>query len=239
MAKENGQEIIGRCIFVAVGSFNPAILHPEWLSRHKILPEEEIAGLFAEPLKKEIPELDAVIEFGQNFVVSSAQTSLHLKSFILNVTREKFEIHCEKRDRFPLMIDSIKKIFLLLSETPIKAYGLNFDEHIKFDKNLHEITESFFTETINIKRVFGNDYLTGHKIISKVDNATFTFNFEPSPVMDDGVFLKFNFHYENDATDTKFIVDKISSNLERAISFAEQLLTSFCGNMIERKGKIR
>lgn len=239
MEKENAKEIIGRCIFVALGSFNPAILHPEWLSRHKILPEEEIAGLFAEPLKKEIPELNAVIEFGQNFVVSSTQTSLHLKSFILNVTREKFEIHSEKRDRFPLMIDLIKKIFLLLSETPIKAYGLNFEEHIKFDKKFHEIAASFFTATGNIKQVFGNDYLAGHKIISSVDNATLTFKFEPSPVMDDGVFFKFNFHYENDSSDTKFIVDKISANLERAITFAENLFTSFCGNMIERKGKIR
>jgi hypothetical protein len=239
MERENIKEIVGRCIFVALGSFNPAILHPEWLSRHKILPEEEIVGLFAEPLRKEIPELGAIIEFGQNFVVSPTQTSLHLKSFILNVTREKFEIRCEKREKFPLMIDSVKKIFLLLSETPIKAYGLNFDEHIKFDKTLSEIAANFFTETDNIKKVFGDDFLVGHKIIAKVGEATLTFNFEPSPVMDDGVFFKFNFHYDNDAPDTKFIVDKISVNLEQAITFTENLLTSFCGNMIERKGKIR
>jgi hypothetical protein len=116
---------------------------------------------------------------------------------------------------------------------------LNFDEHIKFDKTLSEIATNFFTETDNIKKVFGDDFLVGHKIITKVGEATLTFNFEPSPVMDDGVFLKFNFNYDNDAPDTKFIVDKISVNLEQAITFTENLLTSFCGNMIERKGKIR
>lgn len=235
MERENIKEIVGRCIFVALGSFNPAILHPEWLSRHKILPEEEIVGLFAEPLRKEIPELGAIIEFGQNFVVSPTQTSLHLKSFILNVTREKFEIRCEKRDRFPLMIDSVKKIFLLLSETPIKAYGLNFDEHMKFDKTLSEIAVIFFTETDNVRQVFGHDCLVGHKIITKVGDATLTFNFEPSRLIDDGVFFKINFHFENDAPDTKFIVEKIGKNFEGAITFIERFFSSYCGNLIERK----
>ncbi len=237
MGQENVKERIGRCIFVALGSFNPAILHPDWLSRHKILPEEEIVGLFAEPLKKEIPELGAVFEYGLHFIVSPTQTLLHLKSFILNVTREKFEIRCEKREKFTLMIDSIKKIFLLLSETPIKAYGLNFDEHMKFDKTLTEIAANFFSETDNIKKVFGDDFSLGHKIITKVGEATLTFNFEPSRQLDDGVFFKINFHFENDAPDTKAIVEKIGKNFEEALTFIERFFSSYCGNLIERKEK--
>lgn len=237
MAKENIKEITGRCIFVALGSFNPAILHPEWLSRHKILPEEEIIGLFAEPLKKEIPELGAVIEYGLHFIVSPTHTTLQLKSFILDVTRDKFEIRCEKREKFQLMIDSIKKIFLLLSETPIKAYGLNFDEHMKFDKTLTEIAANFFTETDNIKKTFGDDFSLGHKIITKAGEATLTFNFEPSRLIADGVFFKINFNFENDAPDTKSIVEKIGKNFEEAITFTERFFSSYCGNLIERKEK--
>jgi len=235
MKQINIKEITVRCIFVALGSFNPAIMHPEWLSRHKILPEEEIVGLFAEPLKKEIPELEAVFEFGQNFIVSPTQTMLHMKSFLLNVTREKFEIRCEKREKFSLMIDSIKKIFLLLSETPIKAYGLNFIEDMKFDKTFNEIATIFFTETHNTKKVFGDVLNIGHKIIAKVDEATTTFSFEPSRQIDDGILFKINFNFDNDGHDTKFIVEKIAKNFEKSKAFTDNFFSSFCGNLIERK----
>lgn len=234
MEQEKNKGIVERCIFVAVGSFNPAILHPEWLSRHKIVPEEEIAGLFAKPLKKEIPEIGAVIEFGQNFIVSPTQTTLNMKSLVLNITRGKFEIRCEKHEKIPLMIDSIKKIFLLLAETPISAYGLNFDDNIKFDKSLSEIASIFFTETSNIKKAFGDTLGVGHKIITKVGEAKTTLIFEPSTTLENAIFFKVNFHFENDAPNTKFLVDKIDKCYEESIAFTEDFLSSYCGKMIER-----
>jgi hypothetical protein len=235
MEQENVKEIIGRCIFVAVGSFNPAIMHPEWFTRHKILPEEEISGLLAAPIRKEIPELGAVIELGQNFIVSGTQTSLKMKSLIILVTRDKFEIRCDRREKFSLMIDVIKKVFLLLSETPIMAYGLNFNEDVKFDRTLSEITSNFFTETSNVKKVFGDVFGVGHKIVAKVGDATTTFNFEPSPQMEDGIILNINFNFDNSSHDTKFITDRIEKNFEKSKTFTENFFSSYCGKLIERK----
>jgi len=236
MEQKNISEIISRCVFVALGSFNPAIIHPEWLSRHKILPEEEIAGLFAEPIKKEIPEVDAVIEFGQYFIVSSTETNLRMKSLVIRITRNKFEIRCENPEKFSLMLDSIKKIFMLLAETPVTAYGLNFDEDMLFDKNSSEIMDNFFIKTDNVRSAFGDILGVSHNIQAKIGEAMATFVFKPSQQLENGIFFRINYHFQNDSHNTKFITERIGENFTKSKDFTEKFFSSYCGNLIEKKG---
>lgn len=122
-----------RCIFIVRGSFNPPIFHPDWFSRHGILPGEEIEGLISELKAKEIPEMGITLLYGQRFLVGSDQAVLNFKSFKLIVTRDRFETRCEKRNSFPLMLTLVRKVFKILQETPVTAYGINFEEHFKFD----------------------------------------------------------------------------------------------------------
>src|SRR4030065_91317 len=148
----NNKKGIERCIFVALGSFNPAILHPQWFARHSILPVEEIEGLLAEPFKKEIPEIGATIEFGSRFLVEPTHALANFKSFFLRVDRGKFEVKCEKQEGFPLLLSFIKKIFLVLPETPISAYGMNFhyDNPSSDNKFLTDMLDTHFEDALTL-----------------------------------------------------------------------------------------
>lgn len=239
--KESEQKIsIGRCIFVATGSFNPAIMQPLWIERHKILPEAETAGLYAAPIRKEIPELKAVIEYGQNFIVSPQQTILLFRSFFLKVEREKFEIWCESRENFPLLISFIKKIFKVLPETPVKSYGINFDEHIKSNLTIADISEKFFHKSDNIEKLFGKEYTCGHKIFAKMGDAELRFGLEPSKVLEDGIYVRLNFHYENETLDKEvaFMVENLDGNFKNNFEFAESMIRSYFGKIEARTEKL-
>ena len=87
-----------RCIFIVRGSFNPPIFHPDWFSRHGILPGEEVEGLISEPKSKEIPEIGVKILYGQRFLVDNDQARINFQSLNFIVTRNTFDIRCEKRD---------------------------------------------------------------------------------------------------------------------------------------------
>src|SRR4030042_1633216 len=167
----NNKKGIERCIFVALGSYNPAILHPQWFARHSILPVEEIEGLLAEPFKKEIPEIGATIEFGSRFLVEPTHALANFKSFFLRVDRGKFEVKCEKQEGFPLLLSFIKKIFLVLPETPISAYGINFDEHIQFAESSSSILSKFFSKNPIVAELFGEDCDFGHNVYTKIKEA--------------------------------------------------------------------
>jgi len=226
--------IVERCIFVALGSFNPAILHPDWFDRHKIMPAEEIAGLFAEPITKEIPEIGVTLEAGKYFLVDPTQSITHFKSFSLKVERGQFQLLCEKKEKFPLMLEFIKKFFMVLPETPVSAYGINFDEHIKFRESTDTIIDKFFIVAKGINEFFGSDPKYGHIIYTKKEEVKIRFKIEPSHRLDDAVFLSINFHYDNTFADNDFIVKKIDRSFMDSLKFTETLISKYCGEMIER-----
>lgn len=228
--------LISGCVFVALGSFNPAILHPDWFSRHSILPDEETERLLAEPTKKEIPEIGVTLSYGQKFLVDPTRTIIHFLSFTLKVERTKFELICHKKEKFPLMLDFIKKFFLILNETPVSAYGINFDEHINFDECATEVIDKFFSKKEKIDSIFQTRTTYGHTIFATVDETKVRFIIEPSNEVEDGVYLRFNFHHDNESLDSESIVTTIEDSFQGAIEFGEKLI-SYCGTIHERLPK--
>ncbi len=224
-----------RCIFIVRGSFNPPIFHPDWFSRHGILPGEEIEGLISEPKTKEIPELGITLLYGQHsFIVGSDQTIINFKSLKLIVTRDRFEIRCEQRNSFPLMLALLRKVFKILQETPVTAYGINFEDHVKFDDAPEKLIGKFFTRKEHINRIFGDDAQYGYTIHTHKANAQVTFVIQPSPILQGGLYIKVHFHYESKDVESRAIVNNVQNNFYEALKFTEKVISQHFGDVIAR-----
>ena len=225
---------VGRIVFVAVGSFNPAILAPEWFERHSLVPAEETAALFAEPIEKTLPEIGLKIQSGAQFFVEPTQALINFKSFVLSVNREKFEIRCEDTDKIPLIEEFITKFFLLLAETPVSAYGLNYMEHLSGTSDASEILNKLFNKTKFTSEIFGDDISCGHKIISMVDSMKLQLAIEASPIIPGGIYLKTNYHYDNESSESKELVKTLKKNVEVSLENTEQIILKLCGENPKR-----
>lgn len=223
-----------RCNVVVLGHFNPPIFYPEWFSRHGIMSGEEVEGLISEPKTKEIPEIGVKILYGQRFLVDNDQARINFQSLNFIVTRNKFEIRCEKRDHFPLLLKFLKKIFKLLPETPISAYGINFEEHFTFGATQEKLIGKFFTKNDALTKLFGDDAQYGYTVFANQADAKVTFQIRPSVRLEGGIYINVNFHYDNDTSDSDFLVNTVQKNFHEAVNFTEKVVAKNFGKVIER-----
>jgi len=226
--------MINRAHFVAIGNFNPAIFQPNWFSRHSIVPEEEIERLLSEPFRREIPEIKAIIEFGQYFLVEPNQALINFKSMSLRVSRDKLEAICEDRAKFPFMIEFLRKVFKMLPETPVAAYGINFNENAIFEKDIKEISQNLFSVNEDVSTLFGLDCTYGHSIKAKRGEITILFRVVQSDLDNNASLFAFNWQRVNSSPDSRFIVDKVGEDLEEGLKFAEEVMEKYCGKIITR-----
>jgi hypothetical protein len=111
--KEFVPEIEGLSITV-VGAFNPAIFHPEWFLRYKVLSEEEITGSTPTFVTGDISQ----IQFGTVDFVCVKNT---------------MTVRTLKLAYFEKVVDFVASVFTLLSHTPIQAAGINAEAHYKIE----------------------------------------------------------------------------------------------------------
>jgi len=212
-------DILERCVIVLLGNFNPAILQPEWFLKHSIVPSEEIEGLMAEPSVKEIPEIGLRLEYGQAFSVSNDHAFINFRSFTMMARRNKLEVISKNKDGFPLISNFITKLFSMLEETPLIAYGVNFNEHYRFTESYDETFARFFTKDEGLHRFFGQDLTCGCTLISKQVGGVFTLTLQPSERLKDGVFLKANFHYDISDGGSSALVSHFRENFRLTTDF--------------------
>ncbi|MBL4783268.1 MAG: hypothetical protein JKX92_13585 [Porticoccaceae bacterium] len=91
---------------VILGSFNPAIYHPEWFARHDLIsqPESEEASL-------EVCHPD-ITKFSTSW-------------FELEVTQTRFLVTSNTTSRSEELRDLVLNVFAILCETPMVAIGIN------------------------------------------------------------------------------------------------------------------
>lgn len=97
---------------VLVGSFNPAILHPQWFARHGLIPEGEA-------------------ETAEATVVSPRFTAVEFTWFTLQVMDERFTATTTDPSRYRALEECVSGVFALLEFTPIVAMGLNSERHVR------------------------------------------------------------------------------------------------------------
>lgn len=100
--------------YVAVGSFNPVIVLPQWLVAKSLISED-----FLETFKMDFAHSDAT-----QFVVND---------FRFTVTRQSFCIETQFEEKFEELQGLFIALFEVLSETMVTALGINTNYHYEYD----------------------------------------------------------------------------------------------------------
>ena len=97
---------------VLVGSFNPAILHPQWFAKQGLIPNSEA----------EAANVD---------LVSPNLTAVRFAWFTLEVMDSRFVARTADPAQYHALQECVAGIFTFLEFTPIVAMGLNSDRHVR------------------------------------------------------------------------------------------------------------
>lgn len=100
---------------VLVGSFNPAIFHPEWLSKHGLIPDDDLDM--------------ANVEF-----VNHDLSKFSLAWLSFEVIRNKLVASTIDPSKFEPLRDLIISVFDILDHTPIKNMGMNLNVDYAIEK---------------------------------------------------------------------------------------------------------
>jgi hypothetical protein len=97
---------------VLVGSFNPAIYHPEWFGRRGLIRDEEVKSATLEVVHNEI-------------------TSQVIGSIKIQVRSDRFMASTANAGDYEVLRDLVEGTFKILPDTPIRMMGINFDAHYR------------------------------------------------------------------------------------------------------------
>ena len=97
---------------VLVGTFNPAILHPQWFAKQELLRSSEAD--------------DAEVD-----MVSSAWTAVRFAWFTLQVVGDRFTATTTDPAHYSALQECVSGTFELLEFTPIRAMGVNCEKHVR------------------------------------------------------------------------------------------------------------
>jgi len=100
---------------VLIGSFNPAIFHPEWLLRHGLISEDDSKGAKVE-------------------IVHNQLSKFGLEWLFIDVMHEKLIARSNDSSYFSPMRDLVSSVLKILEHTPINQMGMNLDLSYKIDE---------------------------------------------------------------------------------------------------------
>jgi hypothetical protein len=106
------KEIEGLAV-VLVGSFNPTIYQPEWFARMGLIRDEEVMK-------------DSKIE-----VIHSEIVSHTIGSIKIQAQSERFSASTVNASDYEVLRDLVAGTFKILTHTPIRMFGINFDAHFR------------------------------------------------------------------------------------------------------------
>lgn len=101
---------ISTLVIVFIGDFNPVIIQPFWLLAKRLIKEEEANNATVEVIHNEL-------------------VKFQIDWFMIQITRDRFEIRTNQEPYFEPLRDLAISIFEILRETPIRALGLNHIRH--------------------------------------------------------------------------------------------------------------
>lgn len=207
---------------VLIGSFNPAILHPEWLAHQSLIRPEE-----AEQAEVE--------------VVSRQLTVIRLSWFELQVLEERFSATATDPAHFQTLQECVLGIFSLLEFTPISAMGLNRQMHFRMRRpeNWTSLENTLAPKkpwagilpgrrdgapTLQTLSLNGNrDGSNAQSLIVKI---------EPSSRVQSGVYMTTNEHFEfPGANSTSKPMNMLSQHWLEALAYSQHLANKLIGRV--------
>lgn len=193
------EQPIVQCAVVVVGSFNPSIFQPDWIERFGILPEQEVKAVIEPGATTTLPDKKTKVPA---LIITPDITQIIFPTFELKINRSRFEFSTLRRDVFEKVPEVVIKIFRLLYHTPIQSVGINFNTHLSED--VAEILKGFFQgkfladeSSLNrnsLLEIFGEPYEIWGSFRFKKDEATVTIQVQPSLIIENAIYLDYNFH---------------------------------------------
>jgi hypothetical protein len=218
---------------VVVGHFNPMILHPEWFRRYKVLPEEEIIASLNERIVGEVAPGIQLLE-NPPTTVTPTRTQIRFSSYRLYVTPDRFELSAMKENVFSELPAVGIKIFSILSHTPTRAVGFNYEGHWKLQQPGQNILRRIFcADENNLSSIFGEEFEIGGRLIFYIHDSQVTFRVEKSVHLNDGVYINFNFHREIQSHEAIALIDKIRSDFTNDLDQAQAMALRLLGEPSE------
>jgi hypothetical protein len=166
---------------VLVGSFNPAIFHPEWFFRQGIIAEQDAKDAKVQDVSAEI-------------------TVVQLCGFQLQCASDRFVLGTMNISGAERLQDMLLHTFTLLSHTPILACGINPNVHYAVGSTdyWHKIGH-----TLAPKELVWNELAEKPGLKSLTIRASRQGEFpgetnvtvEPSAKFSPGIFVQVNYHY--------------------------------------------
>ncbi len=166
---------------VLVGSFNPAIFHPEWFFRQGIVSEQDAAEAKIQDVSGEI-------------------TIVQLSGIRIQCVSDRFSLATKNISNAERIQDMIRHTFNLLSHTPITACGINPHVH-------YQVSSDAYWHTIGHmlapKELVWNDLMDQPGMQSLTIRSPRCGEFageinvtvEPSAKHRPGIFVRANYHY--------------------------------------------
>lgn len=186
---------------VVVGSFNPTIFQPEWLSRNNLISTRDYESVDVELIHQDISLFG--FSWGR-----------------LDVKKELYTLRGKDEAFFPMLRDLSIGIFQLLEHTPVKAIGVNsiLSYIIDSEEKWHRIGDAL------VPKAIWNKYLNGYvgmtrvsvKSESRSDENSDAVNVSISPTLGNGkkgVIVDINNHFVVDNTNK--LVEILSDRWER------------------------
>lgn len=193
---------------VLIGSLNPVIFHPEWLSKLELISPRDLDGA---DIKIVHPEI----------------TQFKLPWSTLEVQQNRFIVRTNDPAYFLMLRDLAIGIFTFLEHTPITAMGINSIVRYRADNVAawHRIGDALVPKTI------WRNFLHGHVGMTKVsvnselaDGLSGNKNISISPIMDNhsnGIIVDINNHFP--ITDTVNISKILQEQWEKLQTEATRL----------------
>lgn len=206
-----------------VGSFNPAIFHPAWFAREKLIQQEEADRA---DLKVVTPEV-SVFSIGW---------------LTLEITLERFVAHTTQMQHLDPLRDLVLGTFNLLRHTPVKQMGINRLAHYRSagEDEWHRLGHRLapkepwagLLEKPGMRRV----QMQGQRPDAYRGQTTVTV--EPSLKLKPGfgVYFEVNDHYENDLEEKGRECERMMAilsaswqpSLDRALHIMQTLIKPPC-----------
>lgn len=168
-------------MIVAVGDLNPAIFQPAWFAAEGIINSQEAAA--------------ATID-----VISAQATLFHVDWLRVQVVPDRFVVATENEAYYQHLHDLVASTFSKLVHTPIRAIGINYSCHCRFEDE---------TRWDNISREFApanpwSDLLHEPRMRSLTMQGArpsgpmgrVEITVEPSMQINNGMYIHVNNHYD-------------------------------------------
>jgi hypothetical protein len=173
-------EISGSAI-VMLGTFNPAILQPQWFAKQELLPEEEADSANIQIIHQQVSQFET-------------------ERFIFQITLDRFAAMTKPNAVDAPLRDLVAGTFYILEHTPVHAMGLNRLMHFAMhsDEAWHHVGDTLVPKKAWSDLVPGRPGMRNLQILygnAGPGQPDVTVTVQPSVKVQPGVYFEVNYNF--------------------------------------------